>query len=89
MLPYPWSEGSESRLACAAGPVPRTVEQAMERLRDHGSNPQAICRHGEAPTEQGNPPIDTLASLVMRPAIPRLQVAAGHPCANAFLDYAV
>ena len=86
---FPLLEGSNARVALVARAAPHKIEQAIELLRDHGSTPQAVCRHGEQPIEPGNPLVDTVASLVMRPAVPALQVAAGQPCCHEYLDYSV
>ena len=86
---FPLLEGSNARVDLVAEAAPRAIEHVIELLRDHGSTPQAICRHDEQPTEPGNPLVDTVASLVMRPAVPALLVAAGQPCCHEYLDYAV
>ena len=58
-------------------------------LATHETDPQAICRHDEPSLEPGRPLVDTVVSLAMRPGVPELRIAAGRPCANAYLPYAV
>ncbi|MDP9259355.1 MAG: C45 family peptidase [Actinomycetota bacterium] len=87
--PPAWLPGSRARLATAERAAPRELSDGLSLLGDHVSGPQAICRHDEPPGEPGRPLVDTVVSLAMRPAVPELRVAAGQPCACAFLGYAV
>jgi hypothetical protein len=87
--PEEWLAGSRSRLATARRAAPRASGDALAVLATHEHEPQAICRHDEPPGEPGRPLVDTVVSLLMRPGVPELHVAAGHPCTCAFLAYEV
>ena len=51
-----------------------------------GRTAGTVRRLGKGP---GRPLVDTVVALAMRPAVPELRVAAGHPCECAFLGYAL
>jgi isopenicillin-N N-acyltransferase like protein len=87
--PPEWLPGSRARLDTAKRAAPRELYECVALLGDHGSQPQGVCRHDEPPGEPGRPLVDTVVSLVMRPAVPELRVAAGRPCECAFLAYAI
>jgi isopenicillin-N N-acyltransferase-like protein len=87
--PPEWLPGSRARLATAERAAPRELGAALRLLGDHVCEPQAICRHDEPSGEPGRPLVDTVVSLAMRPGVPELRVAAGQPCACAFVAYAV
>jgi isopenicillin-N N-acyltransferase-like protein len=87
--PPEWQPGSRARLATAERAAPRRLGEALFLLGDHVAEPQAVCRHDEPSGEPGRPLVGTVVSLAMRPGVPELRVAAGHPCECAFLSYAV
>jgi isopenicillin-N N-acyltransferase like protein len=87
--PAAWIPGSRARLAQAVGAAPSELSDGLAVLATHDSDPQAICRHDEPSGEQGTPPVGTVVSVGMRPGVPELRVAAGQPCASAFLAYEV
>lgn len=80
------SAGSLSRLerldALLAEKPPETPEDAMELLRDHAGEPQAICHHPDADddAEESAVVFAFVAELESR----RLWVAAGNPCEQSF-----
>jgi isopenicillin-N N-acyltransferase-like protein len=80
------SAGSLSRLerldALLAERPPRSPEDAMELLRDHAGDPQAICHHpsGADDAEASAVVFAFVAELESR----RLWVAAGNPCEHPF-----
>jgi isopenicillin-N N-acyltransferase like protein len=80
------SEGSRARLArleeLLAERDPETPEAAMEILRDHESEPQAICLHPD-PAE-GDEATAVLFSMVCHLESRRMWVAAGNPCRAPF-----
>ncbi len=61
---------------------PRSVEDAMELLRDHAGDPQAICHHpaGDDDAEASA----VVFAFVAEVEEGRLWVAAGNPCEHAF-----
>jgi isopenicillin-N N-acyltransferase-like protein len=87
--PAAWLPGSRARLATTRRAAPRGLGDALAVLADHTSDPQPICRHAEDPGVPDRPPVDTVVSLAMRPAVPELRVAAGQPCECSFLPYVV
>jgi Acyl-coenzyme A:6-aminopenicillanic acid acyl-transferase len=60
---------------------PTTPEEAMDVLRDHGSSPQAICKHATAGAGQESA---ILFSLVCEVESRRMWVAPGNPCEHAY-----
>jgi isopenicillin-N N-acyltransferase-like protein len=61
---------------------PSTPEDAMALLKDHDSNPAAVCLH---PDEADGDDAECIVfSLVAEVEEGRLWVAAGNPCENAF-----
>jgi len=74
--------GSRARLArleeLLAEREPSTPADAMEILRDHDSEPQAICRHAD-PAE-GDEGTAVLFSMVCHLESRRMWVAMGNPC---------
>ena len=87
--PEEWLVGSRSRLETAVRAAPRELGDGLALLATHDGDPWTICRHDESPGEAGRPLVDTVVSLAMLPGVPELQVAAGQPCAFAFLRYDV
>lgn len=87
--PEEWLTGSRARLARVVRAAPRELADGLALLAGHDADVQAICRHDEPPGEPGRPLVDTVVSLAMRPGVPELRVAAGQPCASAFLPYDV
>jgi isopenicillin-N N-acyltransferase-like protein len=87
--PEAWIPGSHARLAHAAGAAPAELSGGLALLATHDSDPQAICRHDEPSGQPGRPLVGTVVSLAMRPGVPELRVAAGQPCASAFVAYEV
>jgi isopenicillin-N N-acyltransferase-like protein len=82
------SEGSRARYerlrALLEERAPRTVEDAMDVLRDHGSTPQAICLHPD-PSE-GDEASAVMFSMVAELEQGRMWVAPGNPCVTPFLE---
>jgi hypothetical protein len=58
-----------------------TVDTLKEALADHDNHPTGICRHQEQ--------MVTIAAMIAEPDQGRLHVAAGNPCAQAFVTYAL
>jgi hypothetical protein len=85
-LAPPPSEGSLSRLnrlkELLAEREPDTPEAVMEILRDHGSEPQAICLHPD-PVE-GDEASSVVFSMVADLEEGRMWVAPGLPCRNEY-----
>jgi hypothetical protein len=79
------SEGSVARHARLAELLrehpPATPEEAMELLRDHASEPQAICEHGTPGDVQASV---VLFSMVCELDSGRMWVAPGNPCETAY-----
>ena len=79
--------GSASRLRRARELLAETAgrggpERAMEILRDHRSEPQAICAHPDHPDDdEGNA---IVFSMVVHLEERRMWVAAGQPCETPF-----
>ena len=61
---------------------PRTVPEAMDILRDHGSSPQAICLHPDP--KEGEEASAVLFSMVVDLAEGRMWVAPGNPCETEY-----
>lgn len=61
---------------------PQTVADVMDILRDHGSEPQAICLHPD-PAE-GDEASAVVFSMVVELEERRLWVAQGNPCQNEY-----
>lgn len=60
---------------------PRSPEEAMELLRDHAGDPQAICHHPAT----DDPEVSTVVfAFVSELESGRLWVSAGHPCQAPF-----
>jgi isopenicillin-N N-acyltransferase-like protein len=80
------SAGSLSRIerldALLSERPPQTPEDAMELLRDHAGEPQALCHHpaGDDDAEASAVVFAFVAELEAR----RLWVAAGNPCEHEF-----
>jgi isopenicillin-N N-acyltransferase like protein len=77
--------GSLSRQArldeLLASRPPRSPDEAMELLRDHVGDPQAICHHPET----DDPEVSTVVfAFVSELESGRLWVSAGHPCQAPF-----
>jgi hypothetical protein len=85
-LAPPPSEGSVARYErlnqLLSERQPRTPEDVMEILRDHGSSPQAICLHPD-PAE-GDEASAVLFSMVADVEHRRMWVALGNPCESAY-----
>jgi isopenicillin-N N-acyltransferase-like protein len=82
------SEGSSSRLArldqLLTDRRPETPEAVMEVLRDHGSEPEAICLHPD-PAE-GDEASAVIFSMVADVEAGRMWVAPGNPCQNEYVE---
>jgi isopenicillin-N N-acyltransferase like protein len=80
------SEGSRSRLARLRELLeerpPAGPEDLMEIMRDHRSEPQAICLHPD-PAE-GDEASAVMFSMVADPVARRMWIAAGNPCEHDF-----
>ncbi len=76
------SEGSTARLTrlreLLSEKAPKTPEEVMEILRDHGSAPQSICLHPD-PSE-GDEASAVVFSMVAELEERRVWVAPGNPC---------
>jgi hypothetical protein len=72
-------EGSVARLdrltELLAERPPSSPQEAMELMSDHGSSPQAICKHAETPEES-----TVVFSMVCELESRRMWVATGCPC---------
>jgi isopenicillin-N N-acyltransferase like protein len=80
--PSEGSRGRYDRLNELLATEPRTVEDVMEILRDHGSSPQAICLHPD-PAE-GDEASTVMFAMVAELERGRMWVAPGNPCQNEF-----
>jgi isopenicillin-N N-acyltransferase-like protein len=80
------SAGSRSRQerldALLTEHPPETAEDAMELLRDHAGEPQAICHHPDA-CDDDDPSV-VVFSFVAELESRRLWVAGGNPCEHPF-----
>jgi hypothetical protein len=87
MAPAP-SEGSRSRydrlVDLLAERRPRTPEDLMEILRDHGSSPQAVCMHPDP--EEGDEASAVLFSMIADVEHGRMWVAPGIPCEQEYQE---
>ena len=87
-LAPPPSEGSMSRLErlreLIAERDPRTVEDLMEIMRDHGSSPQSICLHPEP--DEGDEASACLFSMVVDVDARRMWVTSGNPCDQEYTE---
>jgi isopenicillin-N N-acyltransferase like protein len=80
------SAGSRSRQerldALLAERPPETPEDAIELLRDHSGEPQAICHHHDA--REGDDASAVVFAFVAELESRRLWVAGGNPCESPF-----
>lgn len=87
MAPSP-SEGSRARydrlVQLLAERRPRTPEDLMEVLRDHGSSPQAVCMHPDP--EEGDEASAVLFSMIADVEQGRMWVAPGNPCEQEYRE---
>jgi hypothetical protein len=87
MAPAP-SEGSRARydrlVHLLAERHPRTPEDLMEILRDHGSSPQAVCMHPDP--EEGDEASAVLFSMIADVEHGRMWVAPGIPCEQEYQE---
>jgi hypothetical protein len=87
MAPAP-SEGSRARydrlVHLLAERQPRTPEDLMEILRDHGSSPQAVCMHPDP--EEGDEASAVLFSMIADVEHGRMWVAPGIPCEQEYQE---
>jgi isopenicillin-N N-acyltransferase like protein len=60
---------------------PTTPEEAMDILRDHDSNPQAICKHAAPGAEEES---TVVFSMVCELEAGRMWVAPGRPCETPY-----
>jgi isopenicillin-N N-acyltransferase like protein len=85
-LAPPPSEGSVARLerlrTLLAERQPATPEDLMDIMRDHGSQPQAVCLHPDP--DEGEEASAVLFSMVADVAARRMWVTAGNPCESEF-----
>jgi isopenicillin-N N-acyltransferase-like protein len=89
LAPDGWTHaGSVSRLerlrALLAERVPRTPPDAMDVLRDHGSEPQAICVHPNP--ADGDEAVGVVFSMVCHLEERRMWVADGNPCTAEYKE---
>ena len=70
----------------ANGPVGPDALEAM--LRDHDGMPESVCRHPNLRLHEPDR-YQTVVSMIMDLHAGRVLAAAGPPCANAFVEYAV
>jgi hypothetical protein len=80
------SEGSTARYGRLTALLderrPRTVDDVMGIMRDHGSSPQAICLHPDP--EEGEEASAVMFSMIADLDEGRMWVAPGNPCENAY-----
>jgi isopenicillin-N N-acyltransferase-like protein len=85
-LAPPASEGSKARLRRLEDLVterqPASAEDLMDIMRDHESDPQAICLHPD-PAE-GDEASACLFSMVVDLTARRMWVTTGNPCEHAY-----
>jgi hypothetical protein len=62
---------------------PRSAEDLMEIMRDHGSAPQSICLHSDP--DEGDEASACVFSMVADVEARRMWVTSGNPCEQ---DYA-
>jgi isopenicillin-N N-acyltransferase like protein len=82
--PSAGSRARHDRVTELLATEPRTVEDVMEILRDHGSSPQAICLHPD-PAE-GDEASAVMFAMVAELEQGRMWVAPGNPCQNEFQE---
>jgi isopenicillin-N N-acyltransferase-like protein len=63
---------------------PETPEEAMELMRDHAGEPQAICHHPEGDDDAEASAV--VFAFVAELEAGRLWVAAGNPCEHEFQE---
>lgn len=84
----PASDGSLARLARLRALMdeldPRTPEQLMDVMRDHGSSPQAICLHPDP--DEGEEASACMFSMVADVEARRMWVAEGNPCEHEYAE---
>ena len=77
--------GSVSRYDCLVQRLrekaPQTPEEAMDVLRDHGSAPQAICKHASPGADEES---TVVFSMVCELESGRMWVAPGNPCEHPY-----
>ena len=61
--------------------APQTPEEAMDLLRDHGSSPQAICKHASPGAGEES---TVVFSMVCELESGRMWVAPGNPCEHSY-----
>lgn len=87
-LAPPPSEGSRSRLerlrALLAERRPRSAEDLMGIMRDHGSAPQSICLHPDP--DEGDEASACLFSMVVDVEARRMWVTSGNPCVQEYTE---
>jgi hypothetical protein len=85
-LAPPASDGSRARLARLGQLLeerrPRTPDELMDVMRDHGSTPQSICLHPEA--DEYDEASACLFSMVADVEARRMWVAVGNPCSHPY-----
>jgi isopenicillin-N N-acyltransferase-like protein len=87
-LAPPPSEGSVSRLErlreLTVERDPRSAEDLMDMMRDHGSAPQSICLHPDA--EEGDEASACVFSMVIDVEARRMWVTSGNPCTQEYTE---
>lgn len=87
MAPAP-SDGSRARydrlVRLLDERQPRTPEDLMDILRDHGSTPQAVCMHPDP--EEGDEASAVLFSMIADVEQGRMWVAPGNPCEQEYRE---
>jgi hypothetical protein len=87
-LAPPPSEGSLARLERLREVLderdPRTPEELMDVMRDHGSSPQSICLHPDP--EEGDEASACMFSMVADVEGGRMWVAPGNPCQSPYQE---
>jgi hypothetical protein len=63
---------------------PRSVNDVMEIMRDHPTEPQSICLHADR--AEGDEADAALFSMVVELEAGRMWVAHGYPCENAYRE---
>jgi hypothetical protein len=85
-LAPPASDGSRARLARLRELLdecdPKSGEDLMDVMRDHGSSPQSVCLHPD-PAE-GDEASACLFSMIADVGARRMWVAAGNPCERPY-----
>jgi hypothetical protein len=87
-LAPPPSEGSVSRLERVRHLLverdPRSPQDLMEVMRDHGSSPQSICLHPDP--EEGDEASACMFSMVADVEAHRMWVTSGNPCHQDYTE---